>query len=121
MIGGLSSLMLGTLERHLDTTFGGWSSILAAGVRLVISRLVLIATLATRVRLVVDRLVLVFALPLDFMGGLGSLGPCSFMVLFMVLRPLHWHLQACVNCGLLFTRLFGLVVSRWLVWVRFSA
>ena len=36
---------------HLDTTFRGWSSTLAAGARLVISRLVLI-----------------FALPLDFHG-----------------------------------------------------
>ena len=39
------------LGSHLDTTFRGWSSTLAAGVRLVISRLVLI-----------------FALPLDFHG-----------------------------------------------------
>ena len=39
------------LEGHLDATFRGWSSTLAAGVRLVISRLVLI-----------------FALPLDFHG-----------------------------------------------------
>ena len=39
------------LGGHLDTTFRGWSSTLAAGVRLVISRLVLI-----------------FALPLDFHG-----------------------------------------------------
>ena len=38
------------LGGHLDTTFRGWSSTLAAGVRLVLSRLVLI-----------------FALPLDFM------------------------------------------------------
>ena len=30
------------LGRHLDTTFRGWSSTLAAGVRLVLSRLVLI-------------------------------------------------------------------------------
>ena len=39
------------LGGHLDTTFRGWSSTLAAGVRLVLSRLVLI-----------------FALPLDFHG-----------------------------------------------------
>ena len=39
------------LGGHLDSTFRGWSSTLAAGVRLVISRLVLI-----------------FALPLDFHG-----------------------------------------------------
>ena len=36
---------------HLDTTFRGWS-----------------ATLAARVRLVISRLVLIFALPLDFHG-----------------------------------------------------
>ena len=36
---------------HLDTTFRGWSS-----------------TLAARVRLVISRLVLIFALPLDFHG-----------------------------------------------------
>ena len=39
------------LGRHLDTTFRGWSS-----------------TLAARVRLVISRLVLIFALPLDFHG-----------------------------------------------------
>ena len=37
------------LGGHLDTTFRGWSS-----------------TLAARVRLVISRLVLIFALPLDF-------------------------------------------------------
>ena len=40
------------LGGHLDTTFRGWSS-----------------TLAARVRLVISRLVLVFVLPLDFHGG----------------------------------------------------
>ena len=39
----------GHLGGHLDTTFRGWSS-----------------TLAARVRLVISRLVLIFALPLDF-------------------------------------------------------
>ena len=39
------------LGRHLDTTFRGWSS-----------------TLAARVRLVISRLVLIFVLPLDFHG-----------------------------------------------------
>ena len=39
------------LGEHLDTTFRGWSS-----------------TLAARVRLVISRLVLIFALPLDFYG-----------------------------------------------------
>ena len=41
------------LGGHLDTTFRGWS-----------------ATLAARVRLVLARLVLIFALPLDFHGRL---------------------------------------------------
>ena len=39
------------LGGHLDTTFRGWS-----------------ATLAARVRLVIARLVLIFVLPLDFHG-----------------------------------------------------
>ena len=38
-------------DRHLDTTFRGWS-----------------ATLAARVRLVIARVVLIFVLPLDFHG-----------------------------------------------------
>ena len=53
VIVGLSSLMLGILVGHLDSTFRGWS-----------------ATLAARVRLTIARLVLVFALPLDFYGRL---------------------------------------------------
>ena len=48
---GLSNLMSRDLGGHLDTTFRGWSATLAAGVRLVISRLVLI-----------------FVLPWDFHG-----------------------------------------------------
>ena len=40
------------LGEHLDTTFRGWST-----------------TLAARVRLVISRLVLLFALPLDFRGS----------------------------------------------------
>ena len=51
----------------------------------------------------------------------GSSGPCSFLVLFMVLRPLFGRLPACANCGPLFIRSFGLVVGLWLVWVWFSA
>ena len=43
--------MVWDLGGHLDTTFRGWSS-----------------TLAARVRLVLSRLVLIFALPLDFHG-----------------------------------------------------
>ena len=40
-----------SLGGHLDTTFRGWSS-----------------TLAARVRLVISRQILIFALPLDFHG-----------------------------------------------------
>ena len=43
--------MLSMVRGHLDTTYRGWSS-----------------TLAARVRLVISRLVLIFALPLDFHG-----------------------------------------------------
>ena len=50
-ISGLSSLMSGIWEGHLDTTFRGWSS-----------------TLAARVRLVISRPALIFALPLDLHG-----------------------------------------------------
>ena len=42
-------MMSAILDGHLDTTFRGWSS-----------------TLAARIRLVISRLVLIFALPLDF-------------------------------------------------------
>ena len=56
-ISGLSILMFGIWEGHLDTTFRGWSSTLAAWVRLVSSRLVLI-----------------FALPLDFHGRVRVVG-----------------------------------------------
>ena len=49
------------LGGHLDTTFRGWS-----------------ATLAARVRLVISRLVLIFVLPLDFSWS-GSCGQvCEF-------------------------------------------
>ena len=57
------------LGGHLDTTFRGWSSTLAAGVRLVLSRSVLI-----------------FALPLDFHVGSVWLGLCIFLPHFMVLK-----------------------------------
>ena len=49
------------LGRHLDSTFRGWS-----------------ATLAARVRLVIARLVLIFALPLDFHGRLRYI--CSMFI-----------------------------------------
>ena len=60
-------------RRHLDTTFRGWSSTLAAGVRLVISRLVLI-----------------FALPLDFHGG-----SCGQVGVFASCSSWDWGLFAC--------------------------
>ena len=53
VINGLLNLDVRDLGGHLDSTFRGWS-----------------ATLAARVRLVIARLVLVFALPLDFHGRL---------------------------------------------------
>ena len=62
------------LGGHLDTTLRGWSASLAAGVRLVISRLILI-----------------FALPLDFMDGFVWSGLCICLLLFMVLNLLCWH------------------------------
>ena len=52
---------------------------------------------------------------------LELLGPCSFLVLFMVLRPLFWHLLVCASCGPHSISLCGLDVSRWTTWVRFSA
>ena len=54
------------LGGHLDTTFRGWSS-----------------TLAARIRLVISRLALVFVLPLIFMVGCGLSGLCSHLLLCM--------------------------------------
>ena len=62
----------------LDTTFHGWSSLLAS-----------------RVRLFIFRLVLVFALPLDFHGRLRFFVPCLFLVLYMVLKLLFLLVLAC--------------------------
>ena len=45
----------------------------------------------------------------------GSSGPCSFLVFFVVLKPLFWLLIACASCGPPSIRLLGLDVSRWLV------
>ena len=79
---------------HLDTTFRSWSSTLAAGVRLVISRLVLI-----------------FALPLDFHGRVR-------VVRSMYLpAALHGIEASLASFGLPFIGLCGLVVSLWLVLV----
>ena len=83
------------LGGHLDTTFRGWSS-----------------TLAARVRLVISRLALVFILPLDFHGRVRLLGPCTCLLLCMVLRPLCLLLVVCGRFGLLFVEWCGLVVSH---------
>ena len=65
----------------MGTTFRGWSS-----------------TLAARVRLVISRLVLIFALPLDFHGGVRVFqGLCIFLLHCMVLRLLFLPLTACAQ------------------------
>ena len=87
------------LGGYLDTTFRGWSSILAAWVRLVISRLVLI-----------------FALPMDFHGRIRVV---RSMLLFMGLRPLCLLLTACGGFGPLSIGWYGLVVNLWPVLVQF--
>ena len=86
------------IGRHLDTTFQGW-----------------FATLAARVRLVIARLVLIFVLPLDFHGELRLFGLCQFLVLFMELKL---PFSVCVSCALPFFVLFGLVDSHLLVLER---
>ena len=62
------------LGGHLDTTFRSWSS-----------------TLAARVRLVISRLVLIFALPLDFCGQVRVV---KSMYLFVVLHGIEASLLA---------------------------
>ena len=59
------------LGGYLDTTFRGWSS-----------------TLAARVRLVISRLVLIFSLALDFYGRVRVVwsGLCVFLLLCMGLK-----------------------------------
>ena len=75
-IDGRSNLMSGILGGHLDTTFRGWSS-----------------TLAARIRLVIWRLVLIFVLSLwIFMVGCGLSGLCIYLLPCMGLRPLCLHL-----------------------------
>ena len=71
VIGGLSDLMSETWEAI-------WTLLFVVGLLL----------WAARVRLVISRLALVFILPLDFMVGCGLLGPCTCLLLCMVLRPL---------------------------------
>ena len=111
------------LGRHLDTTFRGWSSTSAAGVRLVISRLVLI-----------------FALPLDFHGRIrvvrsmflpaalhgieaSLLASDSLRKLRSSIRRFVWsRRQLLAGVGAVFSLLDGLAVcdpSFCVVWFRF--
>ena len=90
------------LGGHLGTTFRGWSS-----------------TLAARVRVVLSRLVLIFALPLDFHGRVRVVRSMYLPAARMGLRPLCLLLIAHESFGLLFVVLFGLVVSLWLMLVLF--
>ena len=55
------------------------------------------ATLAARVRFVISRLVLVFVLPLDFHGRFVWSSLCIYLLLFMVLSLLcsHWIVSVC--------------------------
>ena len=92
------------LGGDLDTTFHSWSSTLAARVRFVISRLVLI----------------LFSL-LIFMVGYGLFGPCTCLLLYMGLKPLFLLLRVFEVFGLLFVGWCGLVDSLWLVLVLFLA
>ena len=96
--------ILGGGEGHLDSTFRGWS-----------------ATLAARVRLVIARLVLIFALPLDFHGRLRFIRTMLFLEHCMRLRPLSLPIPVCVSYVLLSLRPFGLVGSLLPMLVRFSA
>ena len=80
------------LGGHLDTTFRGWSSTLAAGVRLVISRLVLIC-----------------ALPLDFHGRIRVV---RSMYLPAALHGIEASLLASASLRKLLSSLIGVVWSR---------
>ena len=88
------------LGGHLDTTFRGWSS-----------------TLAARVRPVLSRLVLFLPSLLIFMVGSVWLGLCIILPHSMVLRHLFLPLIACANFVLLSVGLFDLVVNLWLMLV----
>ena len=70
------------LGGHLDTTFRGWYS-----------------TLAARVRLVISRFFLIFVFPLDFHVGFVSFGPCIFLLLCMVSNLLCLPLTVCGSFG----------------------
>ena len=94
------------LGGHLDTTFRGWSSTLAARVRFVWSFLDWFLFLRSH---------------LTFMVGSVWFGSCIFLLHCMVLGLLFLPLTACASFGLLFIRLSGLVVSFWLMLVLFLA
>ena len=66
------------LGGHLDTTFHGWSSILAS-----------------RVRLVIFGWLLSMPSRWTFMGGFGFFVPCLFLVIYMVLKLLFLLELAC--------------------------
>ena len=91
------------LGGHLDTTFRGWSS-----------------TLAARVRLVFSRLVLISALPLAFHGRVRVV---RSMYLPAALHGVEASRLASDSLrklrSSLFIRLSGLVVSLWLMLVLF--
>ena len=80
------------LGGHLDTTFRGWSS-----------------TLAARVRLVIPRLVLIFALPLDFYGRVRVV---RSMYLPAALHGIEASLLASDSIRKLRSSLFRVVWSR---------
>ena len=80
------------LGSHLDTTFRGWS-----------------ATLAARVRLVIARLVLIFVLPLDFHGRVRVV---SSMYLLAALHAVEASLLASDSLLKLRSSI------RWVVWSR---
>ena len=52
------------------------------------------------------------------MGGFGSFGPCLFLVLSMVLRPLFWPSVVCLNCAPQFFGLSGLAVNLQPIFLR---
>ena len=85
---------LGKRRRHLDTTFRGWST-----------------TLAARVRLVISRLVLIFALPLDFHGRVRVVRSMYLPAALHGIEASLHSLIVYVSFGLLFIKWFGLVVS----------
>ena len=92
------------LGGHLDTTFRGWSS-----------------TLAARVRPVLSRLVLIFALPLDFHGRICVV---RSMYLPAALHGVEASLLASDSLRKLrsaICRWFGLVVNPWLMLVLYLA